>query len=70
MIHDDSDIVKDNFTFKSEDLEMINDVIDADFIVNVENDDDIWKYKDINETDFIRVTYWDHMTLLSGEPWF
>ena len=45
-----------NFTFKSEDLEMINDVIDADFIVNVENDDDIWKYKDINETDFIRVS--------------
>ena len=56
MIHDDSDIVKKTFTFKSEDLEMINDVIDADFIVNVENDDDIWKYKDINETDFIRVS--------------
>ena len=56
MIHDDSDIVKDNFTFKPEDLEMINDVIDADFIVNVENDDDIWKYKDVNETNFIRVS--------------
>ena len=56
MIHDDSDIVKETFTFKSEDLEIINDVIDADFIVNVENDDDIWKYKDINETNYIRVS--------------
>ena len=35
---------------------MINNIIDADFIVNVENDGDIWKYKDINETDFIRVS--------------
>ena len=59
MIHDDSDIVKDNFTFKSEDLDMINDVIDADFIVNVENDVDIWKYKDIFETDFIRVSEYE-----------
>jgi hypothetical protein len=35
---------------------MINDVFNADFIVNVENDDDVWKYKDINETDFIMVS--------------
>jgi hypothetical protein len=41
LIHDDSDIVKKTFTFKSEDLEMINDVFNADFIVNVENDDDV-----------------------------
>jgi hypothetical protein len=34
---------------------MINNIIDADFIVNVEYNDDFWKYYNINETDFKRV---------------
>ena len=42
---------------------MINNIIDADFIVNVENNDDIWKYKDKDKTDYNILYYFFILTL-------